>query len=272
MLEVLLDVRNLSLAWKVHTLEPPAQPSGASGARASAPAELPPETPPSYVFRSVNFSIHAGDRLWVSGPSGCGKTSLLRSLARLEPKAEGEVLFRGQSAHGSGVPAFRRSVVYAAQTPARYPLSVEEAFLEVMEFAHRAQAFRRELVAAWCARLQLPENVFERRLTELSGGELKRVQVLRSLLAEPSLLVLDEPTAGLDEAASQALYGLLLEWVSAGERALVIVSHEAPPPALMQAEKLPRLRRFQLKSARFEELNAGGNSLCGLAEQEAGCS
>jgi len=180
------------------------------------------------VFTDVSFSLSPGDCLLIRGASGSGKSSLLRSLARLEPLAQGEVLWRGQSAHGKAVPGFRRRVAYTAQTPARYPLTVSESFREVLEFAEGAAEFDEQRALSYCSKLLLPEFILSRKLSELSGGELKRVQIVRSILADPSVWLLDEPTAGLDEHAGAALCRLLSEWL-VGERALVVVSHEPLP-------------------------------------------
>ncbi len=205
----LFEVRRLSLEWEADT-QGSSTPSRQS------------------VFTDVSFSLSAGDCLLIRGASGSGKSSLLRSLARLEPRAEGEVLWRGQSAHGGAVPGFRRRVAYTAQTPPRYPLTVSESFREVFEFAEAAGAFDEQRGVSYCSGLLLPESILSRKLSELSGGELKRVQIVRSLLADPSVWLLDEPSAGLDEQASAALCRLLSEWL-VGERALVVVSHDPLP-------------------------------------------
>jgi ABC-type dipeptide/oligopeptide/nickel transport system ATPase subunit len=78
--------------------------------------------------------------------------------------------------------------------------------------------------------MRLPEGILKRRYSELSGGELLRVGLLRALAIQPSVLLLDEPFAALDSEACAALTEILQEWIAAAEdRALVVVSHSLEP-------------------------------------------
>lgn len=175
----------------------------------------------------VSVSLAAGDVLALGGASGSGKTTLLRALAMLEARAEGEVRLRGRVPADAALPAFRREVVYVPQTPPRFPLTVEASLRAVFALRSAAgEAYDPAAARGLLDRLLLPADVLGRRVPDLSGGEAQRVGFVRALLLRPAVLLLDEPTSALDRLARGALAALLGEWLSAGERAALIVTHE----------------------------------------------
>lgn len=164
--------------------------------------------------------------LVVRGPSGAGKSTLLRALARLRPILHGRVWLQGREMREVPPTLWRRRVHYVAQQPVAFDGTV----LDNLLLPYRLRIFRDEpapqrpaLVAA-LEELGLPDPDQDART--LSGGELARVALLRAVLARPSVLLLDEPTASLDAANRQRVVSLLRRWVTAEPgRGLVLVSH-----------------------------------------------
>lgn len=153
----------------------------------------------------------------VVGPSGAGKTTLLRLCNRLEVPSRGRVLFRGDDVAQLDPLVLRRRVGLVAQRPTPFPGTVADNL-------HVARAGAGEAaMAAALERVELTSDFLDRPATELSGGEAQRVCLARTLLTDPQVLLMDEPTSSLDpptryalEALSRtlALDGVPVVWVS----------------------------------------------------------
>jgi len=196
------------------------------------------------VLEEINLVLDEGERLALLGPNGGGKSTLVRLLLGLLRPSGGTIVRRQGLRLG-----------YVPQFPAfdrQFPVRVEEMILQgrlrdrrpLRPFAagdHRAVG---ELVA----RLEL--GALRRAyLTELSGGEMKRALVARALVAEPDLLVLDEPTAALDEPSRRAFWELLAGLPPA--TAIVLATHDLAPETF-------GARRAVLVDRRLEPLELTG--------------
>jgi len=145
---------------------------------------------------SLSLAVERGSFFSILGPSGCGKTTLLRIIAGfLEPDA-GEVRIGGQSMRG--VPPNRRPVNMVFQHLALFPMmSVGENVGYGLARRGGPRAQIRDRVATMLARVGLPGSE-GKRIDQLSGGQKQRVAIARSLVLEPTLLLLDEPLGALD--------------------------------------------------------------------------
>ena len=163
----------------------------------------------------------------ILGPSGSGKSTLLRLLNRLADPDKGVVSFRGRAVRELDPLELRRRVVLVPQLPAPVPGSVADNVRYGPRLLGREVSVERPLVLAG-----LDASFAERDAAKLSVGEQQRVMLARALALEPEVLLLDEPTAALDEdakgAVEEALAGL------AGI-SMVVVTHERG-----QAERLAR--------------------------------
>ena len=161
------------------------------------------------------FSVAEGQCLAMTGASGAGKTLLLRMIADLDPN-EGRIMFAGIDRASLGAADWRR---LAALVPAR---SGWWADAVAEHFPPEREAEWRELGAG----LLLPETLFDRSIEEASTGERQRLALIRALLAEPRLLLLDEPTASLDPVSTQAVEALIARRRAAGTT-VIWVTHDA---------------------------------------------
>jgi molybdate transport system ATP-binding protein len=166
----------------------------------------------------VDFEIPSTGFTAVSGPSGCGKTTLLRTIAGLEPAAEGVVRVAGEHwlAADGGLPTHRRAVGYVFQQAALFPhLDVRGNLL----FGRvRRHMMRPALAFDEVVELLGLTRLLERRVPGLSGGEQQRVAIAQALLSSPRLLLMDEPMAALDRASRQ----ILMPYLEALQRSLDI--------------------------------------------------
>lgn len=162
------------------------------------------------VLSRVDFAIAAGEIVTVVGPNGSGKSTLVRALIGLEPAAEGVVT---RSA-GLGI----GYVPQRLHIDAGLPMTVRR-FLSLPVRANDAEA------EAALARSGVA-GLGGRQMSGLSGGQFQRVLLARALLARPEILILDEPTQGLDQPGVAAFYRLIEQTRAETGVAVLLVSHD----------------------------------------------
>ncbi|WP_336488851.1 ABC transporter ATP-binding protein [Methylobacterium nigriterrae] len=175
------------------------------------------------VLNGIDLSLRAGRILALLGPNGAGKTSLMRLVAGRLPPDAGRVRVAG--ADPSRTPAARRAIGWVPQEIALYPrLTVAE---NLGVFAALAGIGRRARPAAVASALTLTDlaAVANRPVGLLSGGYQRRVNIAASLMGRPRLVLLDEPTQGVDLAARAAIHAVLGRLRAEGA-AILIATHD----------------------------------------------
>lgn len=162
------------------------------------------------VLHDVDFRIDPGEIVTVVGPNGSGKSSLIRALLGHVPLAAGQVT-RVEGLRIGYVPQ-------RVQVDAAMPMTVRR-FLSLPRRVSDAEA------RASLARVGV-EGVETRQITQLSGGQFQRVLLARALLGDPQVLVLDEPTQGLDQPGIVAFYKLIEDVRAQTGAAILLVSHD----------------------------------------------
>src|SRR5919106_2184174 len=166
------------------------------------------------VLPGLSFEVGRGSITGLLGPSGAGKTTLIRAIVGVQIVAAGEVTVLGEPA---GSPGLRSRVGYVTQAPSVYgDLSVREN----LAYFARVLGAPRERIDEVIASVNLGEHVNQVVITQ-SGGERSRVSLATALLGEPELLVLDEPTVGLDPVLRQDLWSTFHRLAEAGATLLV---------------------------------------------------
>lgn len=171
------------------------------------------------VLQDVSFAIAPGDYVGLVGANGSGKTTLLRVLLGLSSSSAGAVkLF------GAPVGAFRdwHKIGYVPQNVFRsdvnFPATAEEVVISG-NFGSNKEIVKRAMERAGIIHLK------KKRIGVLSGGERQRVFIARALVSDPELIILDEPTAGVDAKAEEEFYLLLAELNRSG-MTIILVSHD----------------------------------------------
>ena len=180
------------------------------------------------VLRGVNMRVPQGQIVALIGPNGSGKTTLLRCLLGLQKFSQGEVRIFGERDLAKALPR----VGYVPQK-----LSLERSFiLSVREFL----SLRLRTTRNWFFQtrrqlddLILPalvqigvEELLDRPIAQLSGGQLQRVLIAFALLTKPELLLLDEPTAGVDTPGEETFYDLIASVQRQQKLTVILVSHD----------------------------------------------
>ncbi len=169
------------------------------------------------VLDGVSLQVACGSVTGLLGPSGCGKSTLMRAIVGVQIVAGGRVAVLGEDA---GTPALRRRVGYVTQAPSVYgDLSVEEN----LRYFAAVVGVGRERIGQVIETVRL-EGREHQVVGSMSGGERSRVSLATALLGDPELLVLDEPTVGLDPVLRAELWGTFHELAGAGST-LLISSH-----------------------------------------------
>lgn len=180
------------------------------------------------LWEGVTFGVEAGDTVILRGESGSGKSTLLRSVVYLEKPSSGTVYWRGREVEPGNIRSFRHHVVYVHQTPVAIATTVDEEM-----------AFAREMSSQWAGesspepdkddqqrlldRFGLGGLDWTRRVDELSVGERQRVALVRCLSVRPEVLLLDEPTASLDETNALRVEDFITEYIGDAPRARAAV-------------------------------------------------
>lgn len=182
------------------------------------------------ILDQVSFSLEPGDYVGLIGPNGSGKTTLLKLLLGLLPLQTGSItlfdqpLSQFQAWHKLGYipqlvfqrdrtfPAMVREIIYSGFPRSIFPLTRLEPAEQAL--------FDRIVEIVGIA------SLLHQRIGELSGGEMQRVAIARALMASPELLILDEPTSGIDLSGEEAFYTLLRELNQKHQLSILLVSHD----------------------------------------------
>ena len=176
------------------------------------------------ILDDLSFGVAAGDIVGIAGPSGAGKSSLLRLLNLLRSPSAGTITYKGRPLDQYEPGQLRREVGYVLQKPYLFGGAVRDN----LEYAYRVwrQKPDPQEISAYLERVNLPVSILDKTKNEMSGGEQQRVALVRSLLAKPQVLLLDEVTASLDEVNTLLLEQLIrTEW-SARSITVLFISHQ----------------------------------------------
>lgn len=197
------------------------------------------------VLDQVTASIPAAGITVISGPSGAGKTTLLRLCNRLEVPDAGRVCYRGQPLDELDPLLLRRRVGLVFQRPTPFPGSVADN----LAVAH-PDASTGELSTA-LTRVALDPGLLDQEARTLSGGELQRMCLARTLVTQPETLLLDEPTSALDAQPKQVFEHTARDLAAQGITIIWVTHDDAQ--ARRVSDRIYQLRDGHLTGAPTEE-------------------
>ena len=190
---------------------------------------------PRRVLRAVDdvsLEIRQGQILGVVGESGCGKSTLGRSLLRLFPVTDGEILFEGKDISRftrRELKPIRRNMQMVFQNPYSSfnpKQRIGKALREVGHVYGMRPVQSRERILGLLDTIRLPDTVLERLPSELSGGQLQRLAFARALMPDPRFIVADEPVSALDVSVQAQILNLIVDLRSQMGLTMLFISHE----------------------------------------------
>jgi len=197
--------------------------------------------------QKVDLTVEKGELVAVTGRSGAGKTTLLNALAGLVPVNSGSATLHGQQLLNVGEPEatlIRRRMGFVFQSATLFPeLSVLENVIWVGRLRGLSRGESRTAALARLSALDV-DHLVSRFPGQISGGEAQRVNIARALVGNVDLLLVDEPTAALDESTSKDVCVALASVVRDAEVASLVVSHD--PIVAMYASRVVQMSRGEI--------------------------
>ena len=211
---------------------------------------------------AINLNIEAGEFIAVMGPSGCGKSTLLHLIGGLDRPSSGRVLLDGRDLSLLDDEAMsilrRRQIGFVFQFYNLLPVltAVENAALPLLlDGADPARA--RRTAAEWLTRFEMGDRL-QHRPDQLSGGQQQRVAIARALVADPALILADEPTGNLDSLAADQIAALLGRVSREWGRTVLMVSHD--PRIAAHADRIVFLKDGKAVDQTVLEPKGGRNA------------
>jgi osmoprotectant transport system ATP-binding protein len=176
---------------------------------------------------ALNLRVEAGETVALIGPSGCGKSTLLKLAMGLEWPRQGTVTIAGVELTPGNALELRRRIGYVIQSGGLFPhLSAADNVTLAARYFKRDARWIEERLDELAQLVQLPREALQRFPGQLSGGQRQRVSLMRALMLDPSVLLLDEPLGALDPMVRYGLQEDLRALFGRLRKAVVLVTHD----------------------------------------------
>jgi ABC-2 type transport system ATP-binding protein len=172
----------------------------------------------------LSFEIGAGEVVGFLGPNGAGKTTMMRMLTGFIPPSNGVIRIAGSDLFSDGLAA-RRAIGYLPETPPLYPEMTPASYIDfVAKLKDVPRAKRKDAVSRALTRCGLLD-VARREIRQLSKGYRQRVGLAQAIVHEPKVLILDEPTVGLDPIQIREIRALIRDLAATGGQTILLSTH-----------------------------------------------
>ncbi len=191
------------------------------------------------ILNNINLQIQKGEFFVIIGPSGSGKTTMLKLINRLFKQTEGDIFFQDKNLKEYNLRELRLEIGYVLQQIALFPnLTVEENIALIPEMKNMDKELIKKKTIDLLEKVGLdPEKYMKRLPKELSGGEKQRIGILRAIISNPKILLMDEPFSALDPLSKTQLQDLIKMLHEEYKMTTVFVTHDMNE-ALKLADKI----------------------------------
>ncbi len=178
------------------------------------------------VLHGVSISLNEGEIITIIGPNGAGKSTLLKTIMGYLQPTQGNIIFRGEDVTTLRPDEkVRKGIAYVPQLENVFPSLTVEENLEMGGYSEEKKRVRERIEEAY-GLFPLLRVRSGQRVRTMSGGEKQMLAMARALMTEPSLLLLDEPSAGLSPKVSAMVFEKIQE-IHQGGKAIIIVEQDA---------------------------------------------
>ena len=182
------------------------------------------ETP---AINSINLTIESGKTTVLIGPSGCGKSTILRTIIGLITPESGKVNIDGNSLNTANLMLQRRKMGYVIQEGGLFPnFNAQENISLIAKYLKDDNDTIQNRIDELCQLTKFPKDALSRYPAEISGGQRQRLSLMRALMLDPDILLLDEPLGALDPLIRSELQEDLKEIFSAVNKTVIMVTHD----------------------------------------------
>jgi osmoprotectant transport system ATP-binding protein len=176
---------------------------------------------------AVSLRVEAGETVALIGPSGCGKSTLLKLAVGLVWPRQGRVFVAGEELQPGNALELRRRIGYVIQSGGLFPhLSAHDNVTLAARYLRRGRDWMQSRVAELAELVQLPLDLLARFPGDLSGGQRQRVSLMRALMLDPDVLLLDEPLGALDPMVRHGLQEDLRKLFARLCKSVLLVTHD----------------------------------------------
>ena len=175
------------------------------------------------IIEDINLTVDKGEIVTIIGPSGSGKSTLLKLVGSLILPTKGEVLYAGKNIYDIKMTEYRQEVSYFFQNALLFGETVEDNLRYPYEI--RSETFNQTKAEEMLENLQLDKSILTKSINSISGGEKQRVALVRNLLYQPKVLLLDEITSSLDAENRTIVKDHLKRLQSQDDITVLMVTH-----------------------------------------------
>ena len=175
----------------------------------------------------TTLSLESGRTTVLIGPSGCGKSTLIRMIVRLVRPDTGRVVLDGETLDDTNLERVRHRIGYVIQDGGLFPhLTARDNVTLLARHLRRSDAEIRDRVSALSRLVRISEDALDRFPQQLSGGQRQRIGIMRALMLDPPVLLLDEPLGALDPVTRYELQDELKAIFAELRKTVVLVTHD----------------------------------------------
>lgn len=189
------------------------------------------------VLKNIDLDISEGNTVALIGPSGCGKSTLLRIIMGLIEADSGSISIEGESVSKENVLQIRQKIGYVIQKGGLFPhLTARENSTLAADYLGWSSSKTEKRLSELAELVQIDRNLLNRKPDDLSGGQAQRISLIRALMLDPKIILLDEPLGSIDPLVRHELQSDLKKIFQELQKTVLLVTHDLGEAAFLGNE------------------------------------